>query len=118
MARALVRARSLAGSSASVPLAFSSFWFHSGRREIPPSEVAGVPQPTHKCPSYWLVSGLKPRFRPFRLTAERAFDEVVTGPHSDASTMIKAMRSALSENDMMAYFVMMAVRLIELHWVL
>src|SRR6266496_1691824 len=50
--------------------------------------------------------------------AERAFDEVVTGPHSDASIMLKAMRSALGENDMMAYLAMMAVRLIELHRVL
>jgi site-specific DNA-methyltransferase (adenine-specific) len=51
-------------------------------------------------------------------TAERAFDEVVTGPHSDASIMLRAMRSALGENDMMAYLAMMAVRLIELHRVL
>ncbi len=51
-------------------------------------------------------------------SAERAFDEVVTGPHSDASIMLKAMRSALGENDMMAYLAMMAVRLTELHRVL
>jgi site-specific DNA-methyltransferase (adenine-specific) len=51
-------------------------------------------------------------------SAERAFDEVITGPHSDASIMLKAMRSALGENDMMAYLAMMAVRLIELHRVL
>ncbi len=51
-------------------------------------------------------------------SAERAFDEVVSGPHSDASIMLKAMRSALGENDMMAYLAMMAVRLIELHRVL
>src|SRR5271157_1178690 len=50
--------------------------------------------------------------------AERAFDDVLTGSHSDASTMIKAMRAALGENDMMAYLAMMAVRLIELHRVL
>ena len=50
--------------------------------------------------------------------SERAFDEVVTGPHSDASIMLRAMRSALGENDMMAYLAMMAVRLIELHRVL
>jgi site-specific DNA-methyltransferase (adenine-specific) len=48
-------------------------------------------------------------------SAERAFDEVVTGLHSDASIMLRAMRSALGENDMMAYLAMMAVRLIELH---
>lgn len=51
-------------------------------------------------------------------SAERAFDEVVTGAHSDASIMLSAMRSALGENDMMAYLAMMAVRLIELHRVL
>ena len=51
-------------------------------------------------------------------TAELAFDEVVTGPHSDAAIMLRAMRSALGENDMMAYLAMMAVRLIELHRVL
>jgi site-specific DNA-methyltransferase (adenine-specific) len=43
-------------------------------------------------------------------SAEKAFDEVVTGPHSDASIMLRAMRSALGENDMMAYLTMMAVR--------
>jgi DNA methylase len=42
----------------------------------------------------------------------------VTGPHSDAAIMLRAMRSALGENDMMAYLAMMAVRLIELHRVL
>lgn len=51
-------------------------------------------------------------------SAERAFDEVLTGPHSDAAIMLKAMRSALGENDMMAYLAMMAVRLTELHRVL
>ncbi len=51
-------------------------------------------------------------------SAERAFDEVLTGQHSDAAIMLKAMRSALGENDMMAYLAMMAVRLIELHRVL
>ena len=51
-------------------------------------------------------------------SAERAFDEVVTGSNSDAAIMIRAMRSALGENDMMAYLAMMAVRLIELHQVL
>lgn len=50
--------------------------------------------------------------------AELAFDEVITGPHSDAAIMLRAMRSALGENDMMAYLAMMAVRLTELHRVL
>ena len=51
-------------------------------------------------------------------SAERAFEEVITGTHSDASIMLRALRSALGENDMMAYLTMMAVRLIELHRVL
>ncbi len=51
-------------------------------------------------------------------SAERAFHEVLTGKNSDAAIMLKAMRSALGENDMMAYLAMMAVRLIELHRVL
>lgn len=51
-------------------------------------------------------------------SAERAFDEVLTGKNSDAAIMLKAMRAALGENDMMAYLAMMAVRLIELHRVL
>jgi len=50
--------------------------------------------------------------------AARAFDEVLTGRHSDAAIMLKAMRSALGEKAMMAYLAMMAVRLIELHRVL
>src|SRR5262245_8754280 len=51
-------------------------------------------------------------------SAERAFDEVVNGPHSDAAIMLRAMRSALGENDMMAYLAMMGVRLVELYRVL
>jgi len=47
--------------------------------------------------------------------AERAFDEVVHSENSDAAEMLRAMRSFLKENDMMAYFAMMAVRLLELH---
>lgn len=50
--------------------------------------------------------------------AERAFDEVMSGPSSDAATMLRAMRAALGENDMMAYLTMMATRLIQLHRVL
>jgi site-specific DNA-methyltransferase (adenine-specific) len=51
-------------------------------------------------------------------SAELAFNEVVTGANSDASIMLKAMRSALGDNDMMAYLAMMAVRLVELRRVL
>ncbi|HVU20078.1 MAG TPA: hypothetical protein VHE09_05055 [Rhizomicrobium sp.] len=38
--------------------------------------------------------------------------------NADAAEMLRAMRSFLKENDMMAYLAMMAVRLIELHRVL
>ncbi len=51
-------------------------------------------------------------------TAELAFDEVLKGPNSQASMMLRAMRSALGDNDMMAYLAMMTVRLLELHRVL
>jgi adenine specific DNA methylase Mod len=51
-------------------------------------------------------------------TAERAFDEVMQGSSTDAAEMLRAMRSFLKENDMMAYLTMMAARLIELHRVL
>ncbi len=50
--------------------------------------------------------------------AELAFDEVMQGQNSDAAIMLKAMRTALGENDMMAYLAMMTVRLIELQRVL
>jgi adenine specific DNA methylase Mod len=50
--------------------------------------------------------------------AERAFDEVMISGNSDAAEMLRAMRSFLKENDMMAYLTMMTVRLIELHRVL
>jgi site-specific DNA-methyltransferase (adenine-specific) len=51
-------------------------------------------------------------------SAAHAFHEVVTGRHQRAGTLLRAMRDALGENDMMAYLTMMAVRLIELHRVL
>jgi site-specific DNA-methyltransferase (adenine-specific) len=51
-------------------------------------------------------------------TAERAFNEVLDSGNSDAAAMLIAMRSFLSENDMMAYLAMMAVRLLELNRVL
>jgi DNA modification methylase len=50
--------------------------------------------------------------------AEQAFDEVMQSGKSDAAEMLRAMRSFLKENDMMAYLTMMAVRLVELHRVL
>lgn len=50
--------------------------------------------------------------------AERAFDDVIQSGNADAANMLKAIRSFLGENDMMAYLAMMAARLIELHRVL
>jgi site-specific DNA-methyltransferase (adenine-specific) len=51
-------------------------------------------------------------------SAERAFDDVLKGGCSEAAIMLRAMRSALGDNDMMAYLAMMATRLIELRRVL
>ena len=51
-------------------------------------------------------------------SAEAAFGEVVRGANAAATTMLRAMRSFLGDNDMMAYLAMMAVRLVELHRVL
>lgn len=50
--------------------------------------------------------------------AERAFSEVLGSPWTQAAELLRAMRSFLGENDVMAYVAMMAVRLIELHRVL
>ncbi len=50
--------------------------------------------------------------------AERAFDEVMGSGNTDAAEMLRAMRSSLKENDMMAYLTMMSIRLLELHRVL
>ena len=50
--------------------------------------------------------------------AEEAFDEVLASGNTDAAEMLRAMRSFLKENDMMAYLTMMAIRLIELSRVL
>ncbi|MDA1052742.1 MAG: site-specific DNA-methyltransferase, partial [Planctomycetota bacterium] len=50
--------------------------------------------------------------------AEREFDEVLHQPNTDVAEMMRALRSFLGENDMMAYLTMMANRLLELHRVL
>ena len=50
--------------------------------------------------------------------AEVAFDEVMRSGNTDVAELLRAMRSFLKENDMMAYLTMMAVRLLELHRVL
>ena len=50
--------------------------------------------------------------------AELAFDGVISSGNSDAAEILRAMRSFLKENNMMAYLSMMGVRLMELHRVL
>lgn len=50
-------------------------------------------------------------------SAEQAFDEVIRSS-TDAAEMLRAVRAVLRENDLMAYLVMMAVRLVELRRVL
>lgn len=50
--------------------------------------------------------------------AEAAFDDVMRGRDHNVADMLRALRSFLGENDMMAYLAMMAVRLVELHRVL
>jgi DNA modification methylase len=54
----------------------------------------------------------------WNMHAARAFDEVMTGPNTQAASMLRAIHGFLGENDMMAYLAMMAVRLLELHRVL
>ncbi len=51
-------------------------------------------------------------------SAEEAFGDVMRGGNAAASTMLRAIRQFLGDNDMMAYLAMMAVRLVELHRVL
>jgi DNA modification methylase len=50
--------------------------------------------------------------------AEREFNEILRQPNTDVAELMPALRSFLGENDMMAYVVMMANRLLELHRVL
>src|SRR5437588_2277640 len=50
--------------------------------------------------------------------AEGAFADVMQGTNTDVAEVIRALRTVLGENDMMAYLAMMAVRLLELHRVL
>lgn len=52
------------------------------------------------------------------IEAEGVFNKVMQSGNTDAADMLRAVRSFLGENDMMAYLAMMAVRLIELHRVL
>ncbi len=50
--------------------------------------------------------------------AEREYRDLLSQKNTDVAEMIRALRSFLGENDMMAYLVMMANRLLELHRVL
>lgn len=50
--------------------------------------------------------------------AEREFSELLHQENTDVSEMIQALRHFLKESDLMAYLVMMANRLVELHRVL
>lgn len=50
--------------------------------------------------------------------AEELYAELVTGINGNVGLMIGALRGAIGENQMMAYLVMMAARLVELHRVL
>ena len=54
----------------------------------------------------------------WNLNAEAAFDEVVASRNTNASELIRTIRAFLGDNDMMAYLVMMAIRLIEMQRVL
>src|SRR2546428_10415735 len=51
-------------------------------------------------------------------SAERAFDDVMQSGNANAAEMLRAMRTFLKENDIMAYLAMMAIRLIELRRIL
>lgn len=50
--------------------------------------------------------------------SEAAFDDVLKSGNTDAANVLRALRSFLEDNDMMAYLANMAVRLLELHRVL
>ncbi len=52
------------------------------------------------------------------IEAEEAYDDVLRGTNQTLGKLIHALRDALGDNSMMAYLVMMAVRLAELHRVL
>ena len=50
--------------------------------------------------------------------AEEAFYQVIHGGNISVAEIMRAIRTCLGENDMMAYLTMMAVRLLELHRVM
>lgn len=50
--------------------------------------------------------------------AEEQYEELATGPNAKVADAVIAMRRLLGDNDVLAYLVMMAARLVELHRVL
>ena len=52
------------------------------------------------------------------IKTEETYREIVENLPKEIADLIRAMRSFLGENDMMAYLVMMAIRLQELHRIL
>ena len=52
------------------------------------------------------------------MEAEAAFDDVLRFGNTEAADLIRAFRSVLRESDIMAYLVMLTLRLLELHRVL
>lgn len=54
----------------------------------------------------------------WNMDAEYAYNELTTSPPAQVASMIEAMRQFIGTNDMMAYLVMMAQRMKELHRVL
>ena len=52
------------------------------------------------------------------LESEEAYHYIVTGGPKKLADLIQALRGFLSQNDMMAYLTMMAIRLIEMHRIL
>src|SRR2546429_8649743 len=54
----------------------------------------------------------------WNFTAEHTYNELLTEAHDHVAKMIESLRGFIGENQMMAYLVMMAARLVELHRVL
>lgn len=54
----------------------------------------------------------------WNMQAEREFDELMHQPNTEVAELMRALRSFLGENDMMAYLTAMAIRLLEMHRVL
>jgi site-specific DNA-methyltransferase (adenine-specific) len=50
--------------------------------------------------------------------SEQAYHEIITQGSKSLADLIQVLRSFLGTNDMMAYLVMMAIRLVEMHRVL